>query len=54
MSLCGMVKFNFSMCIKHIEIAKWQGIITTYYKCKLGKFGTECLGFFSPLADLLF
>jgi len=54
MSHSEVVKVNFSMCRKHIEIAKWQGIITTYCKHKLGKFGTECLGFFSPLAALLF
>lgn len=50
MSLSGMVKFNFSICIKDMEIAKWQGVITIYYKHKPRKFGIECVGVFSPLA----
>lgn len=54
MSLSGMVKFDFSMCIKDLEIAEWQGIIIIYYKHKPRKSGIECVGGFSPLAALLF
>lgn len=54
MSPRGMVKFDFSMCKKDMEIAKWQGVITIYYKYKPRKFGIECVGGFSPLAALQF
>lgn len=51
--LCGMAKFDSSMCIKGRE-TKWQYVIIIYYKHKLRKFGTEGVGGFSPLAALLF
>lgn len=54
MSLSGMVEFDFSMYIKDLEIAEWQGIIIIYYKHKPRKSGIECVGGVSPLAALLF
>lgn len=52
MSLSGMVKFDFSMSKKDMEIAKWKGVITIYYKYKPRKFDIECVGGFSPLPAL--
>lgn len=54
MSLSGMVKFDFSMRIKDMEIAKWQGVIIIYYKHKPRKFGIEGVGGFAPSAALWF
>lgn len=44
MALSGMVEFDFSMYIKDLEIAEWQGIIIIYYKHKPRKSGIECVG----------